>query len=110
MRLKELMAGLEHLDMVVFDNEALVVFQSGPTPKEDVIIELLSVLKDGQRLELIQPDEGLVIVKGKRILVRRMGDYWVTLLADPSDSSQKIWLDMVRVHHRLMPEFPATER
>ena len=104
MRFLELIAGLEHLDLIVFDDDALVVFQNGPMHKDDITIELLPLLKDAQRLELFQPDECQVVVAEKRILLRRVGAFTLAVFLQDPEALDTARLEALRLFYRLKPE------
>ena len=104
MRFLKLIEGLEHLDLIVFDNNALVVFQNGPMHKDDITIELLPLLKDAQRLELFRPREGQVVVDGKRILLRQIGEFTLAVFLADQEKGEATRLDALRLFYRLKPE------
>ena len=104
MRFRELIQGLEHMDILVFDQDALIVFQNGPMHKDDIVIELLPVLKDAERLELFHPTECQLVIQGKRILMRRAGEFTIAVFLTGEADTDKAYLDTIRAFYRLKPE------
>lgn len=104
MQFDELMGDFPDLDMVVFDREALVVFQKGELSKEDLVIELGPILKDAERLEIFAPTECVLKTGSHRILMRQAGEYIIAVIQDVSVPKDKLYLDLIRVYNRLVPE------
>ncbi len=104
MQFDELMLDFPDLNMVVFDREALVVYQKGSIPKDDLVIELGPILKDAERLELFVPSECVVKAGDYHVLMRQAGDYIVAVIQDASLPTGELYLDLVRVYNRLVPE------
>ncbi len=104
MQFDELMMDFPDLDIVVFDREALVVFEKGSIPKDNLVIELGPILKDAERLELFVPSECVLKAGGHHVLMRQAGEYVVALVQEASAPTGKLYLDLIRVYNRLVPE------
>lgn len=104
MRFHELMQGLEEMDLLVFDGDALIVYQNGPLHKDDIVIELLPILKEASRLELFTPEECQVTVQEKRILLRKIGEFTLAVFMTGDSARDRFHLDAIRAFHRLKPE------
>ena len=108
MQLDMITSDLNNLEFVVFDHEALIVYQSGGMEKESLVIDLTDLVSNAVRLELFEPDSCTMVLHGRHILLRKIGEFCVALVA-PSDPVQQssLELEMIKLYYRLSSELLA---
>ncbi len=103
MQFAELTGDLSDREFVVFDREALVVYQSPGSELDRIVVDLADLVANAIRLEIFKPTESLLKLGDQLILLRQAGDFFIALLARNS-SRRELMLDMIKLHSRLLPE------
>ncbi len=105
MQFNEITRDLSDRKFVVFDKEALVVYQSPGAELDQMVIDLADLVANAVRLEMFTPTESLLNVNGRLILLKQVGDFFIALLCEGNgEESRKLVLDMLKLESRLLPE------
>lgn len=105
MQFDKITGDLSNREFVVFDKEALVVYQSPGSQLDRIVIDLADLVANAVRLEIFTPTESLLNLNGCLVLLRQAGDYFIALLADENEEgNENLALDMLKLHSRLLPE------
>ncbi len=105
MQFNEITRDLADREFVIFDKEALVVYQSPGSQLDRMVIDLADLVANAVRLEIFTPTESLLNLNGRLILLRQAGDFFIALLASENeDGNENLTLDMLKLHSRLLPE------
>ena len=105
MQFEEMTKDLPGRKFVIFDREALVVYQSPGIEADRMVIDLADLVANAVRLELFTPTESLLNMDGQLVLLRQAGDFFIALLADDNGAlGGELALDMLKLHSRLLPE------
>lgn len=105
MQFTEITRDLTDREFVVFDSEALVVYQSPGSQLDRMVIDLADLVANAVRLEIFTPTESLLNLNGRMVLLRQAGDYFIALLGgENEEGNESLALDMLKLHSRFLPE------
>jgi hypothetical protein len=105
MQFDQLTGDLADREFVVFDKEALVVYQSPSAQLERMVIDLADLVANVLKLEMFTPTESLLNLDGRLVLLRQAGDFFIALLSgENGEGNENLALDMLKLHSRLLSE------
>ncbi|NOZ12632.1 MAG: hypothetical protein GXO69_03175 [Acidobacteria bacterium] len=104
MQFSEITKDLADREFVIFDKEALVVYQTPGLELEKTVIDLADIVSNAIRLEIFRPEETLLDLNGRLVLLRQAGDFFIALLGKKGEDSKYFALDMLKLYSRLLPE------
>ena len=105
MQFDQLTGDLVDREFVVFDKEALVVYQSPGSELDRMVIDLADLVANVSKLEMFTPTESLLNLDGRLVLLRQAGDFFIALLSRKNQKGDEtLAVDMLKLHSRLLPE------
>ncbi len=104
MQFSEITKDLADREFVIFDQEALIVYQTPGLEFERMVIDLADLVSNAIRLEIFYPKETLLNLNGRLILLRQAGDFFIALLGKNEEDRKSFSLDMLKLYSRLLPE------
>ncbi len=106
MAFKQLISDLEVKSILVFDNQALLVYASENIydfnhEPESLAVELLDFINSLNALPLFLPDHYILRLNGITFFIKKHKDVFIALLSEDAKLS-KAYLDFIKVYNRVI--------
>jgi len=103
MQLGEIVDDLKIDNVVIFDKDAIVIYQKGNID-EMVVIELTDFFKQVGQFELLPFSEINMSFSGKKVLCKQLGDFYLTAIIDEKNLDEKLPFHFLLLYNKVKRE------